>query len=188
MAILETSMKKILLLIVLTAGSVAHAQTSQSNAPGKVGYADVEYIISQLPEMKELESDMKSTQTQLRNQIQAKSQQVQKQYTDFNANAQSMHDTVRVNKQRELETAMNDLEQMQQDAQRTLQNKQKLFMAPLILKVNKAIQDVAKENGFSMIISNKVSSYDVLTFKSEAFDISNLVLQKFGVTPKPNPK
>ncbi len=177
--------KRFLLLFALAAGFVAHAQTAQPATPFKVGSANVEYIITQLPEMKELESEMKSTQTQLRNQIQAKSQDVQKQYTDFNAKAETMHDTVRVNRQRELERAMADLEQMQADAQRTLQNKQKLFMAPLVLRVNQAIGQVAEENGFSIIISEKVSDYEVLMVKSQAFDISNLVLQKLGVTPKP---
>ena len=109
--------KRFLLLFALAAGFVAHAQTAQPATPFKVGSANVEYIITQLPEMKELESEMKSTQTQLRNQIQAKSQDVQKQYTDFNAKAETMHDTVRVDRQRELERAMADLEQMQADAQ-----------------------------------------------------------------------
>ena len=172
-----------LLVAALAAGYVVQGQNPPQDAGGKVGYANVEYIISQLPDMKEIETEMKSTQTQLRNQIQAKSQAVQKQYTDFNAGMQTMHDTVRVNKQRELEQAMAELEKMQEDAQRTLQNKQKLFMAPVVLKVNKVIQEVAKENGFDMILTDKVSGFDVLLARSEKLDISNLVLQKLGVTP-----
>jgi outer membrane protein len=175
-------MKKIFLLAALAAAFVSKGQTAQP-APNQVGFANMEYIMSQLPDMKAIETDLKSTQTQLRTQIDAKSKEVQKQYTDFNAQMESMVDTVRANKQRDLEKAMADLEQMQQNAQLTLQNKQKLYMAPLYLKVNRAIAEVAKENGYSIILTEMVSTYRFLLFQQPQKDVSNLVLQKFGVTP-----
>ena len=174
-------MKKLFLLVAITAGYFTHAQSPVAS-DNRVGYADMEYIISQLPDVKQIETDLKSTQTQLRNQIQAKSQQVQKQYTDFNENMQTMVDTMRINRQRDLEKAMADLEQMQQDAEVTLQNKQKLYMAPVYLKVNRAIADVAKENGYAIILTEKVSTYKLLLVHPTQLDVSNLVLQKFGVT------
>ncbi len=176
-----TFMKIFFSIILLTAGYYSYSQTS---APaGKVGYASVEYIVSQLPDMKEIEAELKSTQTQLRNQLQSKSQEVQQQYTDFNANAGSMTDTVRINTQRKIEQAMAELEQMQQEAQQTLENKRKLFMAPIYLNVNRVIREVAVENGFDIILTDRVSGYDLLLFNTEQLDISNLVLQKLGVTP-----
>ena len=174
-------MKITFLLIALTADYFSHAQTSATRG-GKVGYASISYIVSQLPEMKEIEADLKSTQTQLRNQLQARSQDLQKQYADFNANAGSMSDTTRENTQRKLEQGMADLEQMQQDARLSLENKQKLYMAPLYLKVNKAIQEVAVENGFEIILTDQVSGVNFLLFNTKDLDISDLVLLKFGVT------
>lgn len=167
--------------MALTVGCLLPAY-SQQTSNSKVGYANMEYIISKLPDMKQIESEMKSTQTQLRNQIQARSQEVQKQYSDFNAQAKTMTDTVRAGRQRELEKAMADLEKMQQDAQLTLENKHKLYMAPIYLKVNRAIQEVAKENGYGIILTDKVSTYNFLLYHTTTLDISDLVLQKFGVT------
>ena len=172
-----------LLLLVLCAPFFVAAQATQKTQADKIGYADVQYIMSKLPDMKAIESDLKSTQTQLRNQIQAKSDAVQKQYADFNANAKTMADTVRTRRQGELEKAVTDLEEMQQEAQLTLQNKQKLYMAPLYLKVNKAISEVAKENGFTIILTDRVSNFDFLLYQTPQLNISDLVLKKFGVTP-----
>ena len=172
-----------LLLLVLCAPFFVAAQATQKTQADKIGYADVQYIMSKLPDMKAIESDLKSTQTQLRNQIQAKSEAVQKQYADFNANAKTMADTVRTRIQGELEKAVTDLEEMQQEAQLTLQNKQKLYMAPLYLKVNKAISEVAKENGFTIILTDRVSNFDFLLYQTPQLNISDLVLKKFGVTP-----
>ena len=174
-------MRKLFLLVALAAGYVSQAQSQQT--ANKVGYANMEYIITQLPDVKEIETELKSTQTQFKNQIEVKSQALQKQYADFNANMNTMADTVRVNKQRELEQSMADLEKFQQDARLTIQNKQKLYMAPVYLKVNRAIEEVAKENGFSVILNQQVSGYRILLYNNEQVDVSNLVLQKFGVTP-----
>jgi outer membrane protein len=174
-------MRKIFLLLVLTASYFANAQSAQT--PNKVGFANIEYIISQLPEVKQMETEMKSTQTQLKNQIQSRTKEVEKQYTDFNQNMNTMSDTVRVNKQRDLEKAMADLEKMQQDAQVTLQNKQKLIMAPIYLKVNRAIGEVARENGYSIILTEMVSSYPFVLYHQPQMDVSSMVLKKFGVTP-----
>lgn len=184
--LVNRTMKILLLSVAVTAAFVSYAQTPVPVSNGKVGYASVEYIMSQLPEMKEIESDMKAAQTQLRNQIQVKSQEVQKQYESFNANAASMADTVRENRQQELEQSFAELEKMQQDAQAALQNRQKLYMAPLYLKVNKTIREVAVENGFEIILTDRVSGFDFLLFSSNQFDISPLVLQKLGVTAPPD--
>jgi outer membrane protein len=175
------NMRIICLLAALGICVLSHAQ---SPSQGKVAYASVEYIISQLPDTKQIEAELKSTQTQLRNQIQARSQEVQKEYADFNANARAMADTVRANRQKKLEQAIADLESMQQDANTTLQNKQKLLMAPLYLKVNKAIQEVAVENGYEIVLTDKIGGMDFLLYSSTQVDISKLVLQKFGVKPE----
>jgi outer membrane protein len=174
-------MKKIGLLFALAASIVSHAQNNE--VAQKVGYANMEYIIGQLPDMKAIDTDLKSTQAQFRKEIEARSQKLQKEYTDFNANAATMTDTLRENTQRQLQNSMAELEQYQQDAERTIQNKRKLFMAPVYLKVSRAIADVAKENGFGIILSQNISSYPFLLYNNTQVDVSPLVLQKLGVTP-----
>ena len=181
-SLLHQMIKTSIVLLLFCAPFAAAAQAAQETKPDKIGYADVAYIMSQLPEMKAIESDLKSTQTQLRNQIQAKSDAVQKQYADFNANAKTMADTVRMRKQGELEKSVTDLEKMQQDAQLTLQNKQKLYMAPLYLKVNKAISEVAQENGFSIILTDRVSNFDFLLYQTPQLNVSDLVLKISKIT------
>ena len=57
-------------------------------------------------------------------------------------------------------------------------------MQPVYTKVGKAIEDVAKEQGFAFIINPQTTAGDdILLFSDEKFDISNSVLKKLGVTP-----
>jgi outer membrane protein len=176
-------MRKLVLLAVLGMLSIAsHAQTASAT---KIGYADVDYIFGQMPESKQIDSELKSLQTQLKNQIDTKYQDFQKKLQDYNANLNNMIDAVKANTERELQQMQQNIEKLQQDAQVTVQNKQTALMEPVFKKVGKAIEDVAKENGFTFILSQQIGGLDVILYGDEKMDVSDLVLKKLGVTPKP---
>jgi outer membrane protein len=175
-------MRKLVLLLVLGLG--AHLSQAQT-ASTKIGYADVDYIFSQLPESKAIEAELKSTQAQLKNQIDAKYAEFQKKLADYNANLNTMLDAVRTNTERELQQMQQNIEKLQADAQTTIQTKQTQLMEPVYKKVGKGIEDVAKENGFSFILNQQIGGLDVILYGDEKMDISDLVLKKLGVTPKP---
>jgi outer membrane protein len=179
-------MRKLVSFFVLAfAICAAHAQTPTTTASTKVGYADVDYIFSQMPEAKQIDVELKSTQTMLKNQIETKAQDFQKKLADYNANLNSMLDAVRQNTERELQQMQQNLEKLQQDAQTTIQSKQTQLMEPVYKKVGKAIEEVAKENGYSFILSQQIGGLDVILYGDEKMDISDLVLKKLGITPKP---
>jgi outer membrane protein len=175
-------MRKLVLFLVLGLG--AHLSQAQT-ASTKIGYADVDYIFSQLPESKAIEAELKSTQTQLKNQIDAKYAEFQKKLADYNANLNTMLDAVRQNTERELQQMQQNIEKLQADAQTTIQTKQTQLMEPVYKKVGKGIEDVAKENGFTFILNQQIGGLDVILYCDDKMDISDLVLKKLGVTPKP---
>jgi outer membrane protein len=173
-------MRKLFSLAVLALGFfAAHAQTATT----KVGFADVDYIFSQMPEAKQIEAELKTTQNKLKEQIDAKAQEFQKKLQDYNANVNTMLDAVRVNTERELQQLQQNLEKLQQDAQTTVQNKHTQLMDPVFKKVGKAIEDVAKENGYTFVLSQQIGGLDVILYGDEKGDVSDLVLKKLGVTP-----
>ena len=174
-------MRKIFLLFAILALFVIRAQSQQKVA--KVGYANVAYIMSQMPELQQMETELKATQAKLQSQFEVKSQEFQKQFTDYTANLKTMPDTTRENVERRLQAAKADLDRFEQDAQVTIENTQKLRMAPLYLKVGSTIQQVAEENGFSIILNKQIGGIDFLVFVDDKMDISNMVLNKLGVTP-----
>ncbi len=177
-------MKKLVLLFVLAVGITA-AQAQTPTASTKIGFADVDYIFSQMPEAKQIETELTSTQNQLKNQIDAKYQEFQKKLADYNANLNNMLDAVRQNTERELTMLQENLQKLQQDAQVTLENKRNQLMEPVYRKVGKAIEDVAKENGYTFILNQQIGGLDVILYGDEQHDVSDLVLKKMGVTPKP---
>ncbi|MFN3840564.1 MAG: OmpH family outer membrane protein [Cyclobacteriaceae bacterium] len=158
---------------------VAQAQTQ------KIGYADVEYIFSQMPEARQIETELQSLQTQLKNQLDAKVAEFQKKLAEYQQYGSTVPDAVRQNTERELQQMQTNIEKLQQDSQANFQKKQTQLMEPVYAKVGKAIEETAKENGFSLIINNQISGLDVVLYGDEKIDISELVLKKMGITPKP---
>jgi outer membrane protein len=172
-------MRTSLLIILLSCFAfAAQAQTQ------KIGYADTEYIFSQMPEMKQLENDLKTHGSQLENQLKAKVQEYQAKLAAYNNLPATTPDPIKKDKETELAQLQENIQKFQQDAQASIQKKQTDLMEPLYAKVHKNIEDVAKENGYSFIINSQLGAgADVLLYNDENFDISKLVLKKMGITP-----
>jgi outer membrane protein len=175
-------MKNRMILMVLAI--VAGAFTSQANAQIKIGYADVDYILSQMPETRQIEADLQAHSTQLQNQYQAKVQEFQTKLEKYQKEAPNMVDAVRQDKERELQQLEQNIQKFQQDAQNSIQKKQTDLMQPLYDKVGKTIETVAKELQYTYILSTGVGGLDVILYASDEHDISDKVLSKMGITPK----
>lgn len=163
------------------------AVSAQAQETQKIGFADWQYIFSQLPETKQIENELKTHGTQLENQLKAKSQELEAKYKAYQAMPATTPDAIRADKERELQGMQESIQKFQQDAETSLRNKQTALMEPVFKKVGKAIEDVAKENGYTFILSpqSMSSGEDILLYSDEKYNISELVLKKMGITPKP---
>lgn len=175
--------KQILFLVIIIAAVTSYAQAQTS--PVKVGTADVNYILSQLPAIKKVETDLKAMEAQLTTQIEAKNEDLKKRYLAFIQDGPNMADPVKESTQNELQQASENLEQFKRDAQTSLQTKHQQLMQPIYKSVGEAITAVGKENGFTVILSQQVGGLDVVLFADTSIDVSDLVLKKMGVTPAP---
>ncbi len=173
--------KLMLALVAVFACFAAQAQTGM-----KVGYADVDYILSQLPETKQVESDLQAHNTQLQSQLQAKYQEYQQKGAAYQQGAADMIEAVRKEKEQELTDMGSRLQQFERDAQASLQKKQAELTQPLYIKVGETITAVATENGYDYILSAGVGGVDIVLFAKDEHDVSDLVLKKLGITPTKN--
>ena len=169
------------LLVALLCGLIftANAQTTQ-----KIGYAESDYILSQLPEFKKIESELKTHGAQLENQMKAKYDDYQTKLKAYQGMPATTPEAIKADKERELAALQENMQKFQQDAQSSFQKKQTDLMDPIYKKIGKAIEEVAKENGFSFIINPQVANGgDILLYSDDKFNISDMVLKKLGVTP-----
>ena len=168
--------------VLLTAGTLA-ATSVQAQAPLKIGYTDVQYVLAQMPESKQIESELKTYNTQLEAQLKSKYAEYQAKGEAYQKAAGTMTDVVKADKEKELQGLQQSIQEFQQSAQQSLQQKQQTLLKPALDKLQKNIDVVATENGFTYVFNSDGGGSPLLLHAPKDGDISDLVLKKMGITP-----
>lgn len=170
--------KAYLLLALLIAGfGMVSAQSL------KIAYASPNFILASMPESKQIESQLDTYGKQLENQLQGKIQEFEAKYQAYEAGRATMAEVVRADKEQELQMLNKSIQDFQQRAQTDLQNKENELLAPIVDKVNNAIQSVATEKGYTYVFSSDAAlGASFILHAPEGDDISDLVLAKLGVS------
>lgn len=151
----------------------------------KVGHTNTGYILSQLPEIKGVQTELETVRTQLEKVIQDKSKEFQEKLERYQNTGASMSQAQQETAENELRQLNSELEELQAKSQQTFAEKQESLIRPLVEKVNKAVDEVAKENGYTYILNGdtgNVGNPVILYSGSKETDITDLVLKKLGVT------
>src|SRR5437868_4961522 len=107
--------------LIIIFGLFATATIAQPAAPlQKIGYADWDYIFSQMPEFKQIDSELKTHGDQLQNQMKAKYTDYETKLKAYQAGVATMTDAVRASKESELTQLQQDIQKFQQDAQASI--------------------------------------------------------------------
>ncbi len=169
-----------MVVIALVIGNINGAKAQQ-----KIGHVDIQYVLTSLPEYKEVESQLKTLESQLTKQSQAKESEFQQKLQEYQQSQATMAEVVKQDKERELQNLQQSYGEFQQTAQVSLQNKTTELLNPLYTKIGTAIDEVATENGYSHILNVGVAQLDIVIYGNKDYDVSELVLTKLGVTPPP---
>jgi len=162
-------------------GFVANAQDV------KIGYTNVEYIMSLMPEMEQIDADIKDYSNQLGQQIQTKSTDFQQKAAAFQQAAPNMTEEAINTRRSELEKLQQDAQKFEQDAQTSYQRKLQELLEPVQTKVYNAINSVAAENNYSHILSESAGQSPVLLYTKDNDPFTDLVLAKLGVEAPATP-
>jgi outer membrane protein len=174
-------MKKFITLGLMITGIVALSFTA--NAQVKIGYVSADEIIVLMPEAAKVD-------TQLNQYQQALYLNAQEQQTAFNdavakfyKDSVTMTPSVKEVKRAELQKQVADLSGAEQRIQQQFEQKRQELSLPIQRKLQQAIQDVAKENGYTYVFPR-----EALLVAPPGDDIAALVKKKLGVKATAAPK
>jgi outer membrane protein len=163
-------------IAMLCVGFVATAQEM------KIGYTNVQYIMSLMPEMEQIDADIQDYSNQLGQQMQTKSQDFQRQVQTFQQSAETMTEDALNQKRQELQKMEQDLEKFRQDAQTSYQRKLQELLEPVQEKVFNAINSVAAENNYTHVFSEGTENGSpILLYTKDDDPFTELVLDKLGI-------
>ncbi len=174
-------MKKILPIIAF----VLLIAVGQTFAQVKVGYASAEAVLGQLPVAKTIEAELKAYSAQLAKEMETKQKEFEGKYQDYVKNNATMPVVVKEQREKELQTLNQNLQEFQQKAQQDLEKKRGDLLTPVFGKIQTALDEVSKAEGFDFVFSTDASGVPILLFAKEEHNLTNKVIIKLGGTPIP---
>ncbi|TVR76625.1 MAG: OmpH family outer membrane protein [Saprospirales bacterium] len=146
----------------------------------KVGHLNSALILSEMPEVLAADAELETLQQQLVNQAQRKVEALQRDYQELvrkeqqgDLSPRQLQEEQNRLREKEMELQMED-----QNIQSTLMRKREELLSPIIDKVQKAIEDVARENNFQYILD---TSAGTVLYQDPAMDVADLVRDKLGL-------
>lgn len=167
-------MKKILFVFALS--FIALTTFAQ-----KVGHVNTGILLEAMPEVKAADSQMEAYQKQLmtKGESMVKTFQAEYQAIVADVNAGKLTPQQQQVKQEELQKKQQAIQTYEQQVQSDMMKKREELLKPILTKVDKAIQDVGKEQGFLFIFDTSVPN--VILFADEPLDMTNEVKAKLGM-------
>ena len=144
----------------------------------KYGYINADKVLQSMPEIAAANKEMEAYIKPINDYIKQKNDEYQKKLKEFNETKDLLSDFLRKEKENELLKMQMDLRQFQIDAQKEINQKKAVLYQKAIDKLKKAINDVAKENGYRFIIDN---SKGILLYFEEQDNVEVLVRKKLGI-------
>ena len=146
----------------------------------KFGYCNSSILLSNIPEMKQADSELKGFQTQL----QKRGQEMVKSLQDRATELKRKEELGTISpKELEIQNAKLGedkaaISTYEQEVYAKLAQKREELFSPILEKVNKAMGDVAKENGFVFVFD---TNSNVVLYAHESLDVTQLVKTKLNI-------
>jgi len=168
-------MKKYLLFTLLLALGAATESFAQ-----KFGYVDTQEIIQLIPEVKEANSNIETFKTQLQKKGQEMLQALQTKYQDLERREAQGEISPKLleTEVAKLKEEENSILLFEQESQQKILEKSESLLAPIRDSIQKAIDDVADENGFDYIFDY---STGFVLYADDATNVGAMVKAKLGI-------
>lgn len=161
----------VLFLFVVSASAVAQV---------KIGYLDTQEVMSQLPEVEQVQEELSSFIAQKQQELTQKATAYQDEVAAYQSSRGSMSDQQVQQREQELEDRMTALEEFDQQIRLQVQQKRQELLAPVLTRMDKAIATVAEENNLDFVLNKSTNTGDSVIFYASGnqLDITQQVLDR----------
>ncbi|MDQ6757564.1 MAG: OmpH family outer membrane protein [Bacteroidota bacterium] len=173
-------MKKFITLGLIAMGFFGF--TNNSQAQTKIGYISTDEIMALMPETAKADTQLNAYQQALYQAAQERKNAFDDAVQKFIKDSVTMNASLKEVKRKDLQTQSQELSGAEQTIQQQMQQKQQELLGPVQKKLLNAINEVAKENGYTYVLPK-----EALLVAPPGDDIANMVKRKLGIgAPKTN--
>ena len=151
-----------------------------------IGYVDPQTILSKMPEMKAVQQRLQNFAERKRQEFSDKQANFQQQVTAYQQKSAVISEEAKKKEEERLGQLQAELQQFQTQLQQEIQQKQQELVGPLLQQIEKAINEVAAEQGLTYVLNTTTSNGDVIILYAsdeaqQQYDITDPVMQKLGI-------
>jgi outer membrane protein len=150
--------------------------TAAANAQTKLAVISTDAVFNVMPETLKADSMLAAYQQALSEMYQQQQTELNETYAKFVTDSIKMTPSVKEMKRKDLQNRITALQGKEQQMNKDLEAEKEKYLKPIREKMLKAIQDVAKENGYT-----HVAYRDQLIVFPAADDITDKVKKKLGI-------
>lgn len=161
--------------------------TPAAAGPVKLGYTNIDYILSKTPESKDIQNQLTIQKTQAENELKRLQKEFEDKLAAYEKGQAQMSDVIKADREKELQSLQSRTQEFSRNAEQQLQTKYGQLVNPVIQKIQKNIDAIAKENGFTYIfnLDAGAGTTPILLYAPEEGNVTDLVLKKMGIALDP---
>lgn len=166
-------LKKLIILFLAISPLALVAQET------KIAYVNSQELFGIMPELTSIETQLSTKQEQIKKNATALEAEYNNKMEEFQKNTDELTESVLKDRQKQMEQIEERYQAFMQNSQKELQDLQQKLLAPVQEKLQKAIQSVGEEKGFTYILD--LASGSVAYHSPTAIDANPLVKAKLGI-------
>lgn len=167
-------MKLKTLLSIILLNLMVFTAFGQTNL--KIGYADIEYILGNMPESKMAQEELNAVMNKLSSKRDSIVTDYNVKLENYQQNEKTFLATTKKEKETELLKIQEVIQNFEIDMQTVVKYKKNELLKPIYNKIGKLITTVAKANNYTHIINSQINGNSVILYAEEQTDISDLVI------------
>ncbi len=169
-------MKKILIAMVACLFAFGGTAVAQKNI--KLGHINSNDLMQIMPGRDSAQTVLQKEVQDLEATLKTMQGEMEKRYNEYMENQAGWTELIRNTKQREIQDMGARIQEFQENAQKQLQERESTLLKPIIDRAKKAIEDVAREGGYTYILDAGTAA---VLYSQDSDDIMPLVKKKLGL-------
>ena len=155
------------------------AMSGMVSAQVKIAHVNTAEILDAMPEKARAEKDLEKYYGELESQLKVMATEYQNKMQDYEANQATMSNLVKQSKEKEIIDLQGRITEFQGNAENEFAAKREQLLKPILDKIQKAINDVGAEKGYTYILD--VATGTAVYIGASAVDATKDVKSKLGI-------
>ena len=160
--------KSLLIVALITFGFGLTAQAQ------KLAYINYDKIVSELPATKTMTSQLEQLSKSYQDELEQKGKALEAKVRKYEAEAATKTESVNQSRAIEVQNEQRGLQEAVMAAEKDIAERRNALLKPIVEKVNKAIEQVAKEKGIEFVLEKSALHY------AGGENISSAVIAKYN--------